>query len=171
MTQPAKIAPTELASGLNRQIGRVGYGVAAGFFAVVAVMEMALPGAEHLPVRLAALAVLVAVGATVAVRVVQRVARAHVAGLERARLAGVRLAARTAQHELNNSLALTLGNAEMLAEHPDLPTDLRVLADQSLRGAQLAADAVDRLVRVDRVRERDWGPLLGSTIDLGRAAD
>ena len=94
----------------------------------------------------AALAVLVAIGATVAVRVVQRVAREHVAGLERARLAGVQLAARTAQHELNNSLALTLGNAEMLAEHPDLPTDLRVLADQSLRGAQLAAEAVDRLV-------------------------
>ena len=40
------------------------------------------------------------------------------AALERARLEGVLLAARTAQHELNNRLGVVLGYAEMLAEHP-----------------------------------------------------
>ena len=43
---------------------------------------------------------------------------AALAAIERARLEGVLLAARTAQHELNNRLGVVLGYAEMLAEHP-----------------------------------------------------
>ena len=49
---------------------------------------------------------------------------------------------------------------------PDLPDDLRPIARQALDGAQAAADTIGRLARVDRVRELDWGPRLGSTIDL-----
>lgn len=83
-------------------------------------------------------------------------------------MAGVRLAVRTAQHELNNCLTLTVSNAELLVEHPDLAPALVPLAEQTRSGALAAADTVHRLAMVDRLRELDWGPRLEPTLDLRR---
>ncbi len=93
-------------------------------------------------------------------------AAAALSGLERSRLAGVLLAARTAQHELNNQLALTVGYAELLARNPGLPPDARALAEEALRGAQEAARSLDALQRLTRLEERDSGTPDGPILDL-----
>src|SRR3954465_957096 len=49
---------------------------------------------------------------------------ATMVGAERARLEGVLLAARTAEHELNNQLAIAAGYASLLVDDPDLPQHL-----------------------------------------------
>ena len=76
------------------------------------------------------------------------------------------LTARTAQHELNNRLALTVGYAEVLSLDPALPPALREAAEEALRGAAAASDIVNRLLRITRVQEIRWGSSTGSTIDL-----
>jgi hypothetical protein len=162
--QPGIASPERLLRGVSL----VGYGVAAAFYGLVLALELGVPSADWLALRLALIGALVVVGALVAVRGVQRLARAHFDAVDRARIAGVHLAIRTAEHELNNSLALTVGNAEMLAVHPDLPADARALAAQSLKGAELAADAIRRMSALEQVREVDWGPMIGSTLDLSK---
>ena len=93
-------------------------------------------------------------------------AAATLVGHEEARLDGVLLSARTAQHEVNNRLALVRGYAEIVADHPDLPTDLEHPAREILRGTRAAAEILQKLGRVDAVREVEWGPGLRPTIDL-----
>src|ERR1051326_7302243 len=68
---------------------------------------------------------------------------AALAALERARLQGVLLAARTAQHELNNRLGVVLGYAEMLAEYPGLPESMSELVAEIVSGAKDLAETVD----------------------------
>jgi hypothetical protein len=84
----------------------------------------------------------------------------------RARLDGVLLAARTAQHELTNSLALTVGHAEIVTEDPELPEPLRRHAESAMRGAEAAVEALMRLRAVTEIRQKDWGPGIEPTIDL-----
>lgn len=72
---------------------------------------------------------------------------------ERARLQGVQLTARTAQHELNNRLALTVGYAELLAADPSLSERSRDFAAEALRGAAEASDVVRRLGSVSGTYE------------------
>src|SRR5207253_6329812 len=96
-------------------------------------------------------------------------AAAALVGLERARLDGVMLAARTAEHELNNRLAPTVGYAELLASDPALPPDLRALAMLTMRGARDAARIVQQLRLVTRLEETDWGPNVNTTIDITRS--
>ena len=91
---------------------------------------------------------------------------AAVAALERARLAGVLLAARTAQHELNNRLGVVLGYAEMLAEYPDLPESMSELVNEIVTGAKDMAETVDQLRRVTRIRETPRPSLTGPTLNL-----
>jgi signal transduction histidine kinase len=91
---------------------------------------------------------------------------AGLAALERARLEGVLLAARTAQHELNNRLGVVLGYAEMLAEYPGLPKDMAELVDEIVSGAKELAETVDQLRRVTRIREAPRPSLTGPTLDL-----
>jgi DNA-binding response OmpR family regulator len=91
---------------------------------------------------------------------------AALAALERARLEGVLLAARTAQHELNNRLGVVLGYAEMLAEYPDLPGDMTELVNEIVSGAKELAETVDQLRRVTRIREAPRPSLTGPTLDL-----
>jgi DNA-binding response OmpR family regulator len=91
---------------------------------------------------------------------------AALAALERARLEGVLLAARTAQHELNNRLGVVLGYAEMLAEYPGLPKDMAELVNEIVSGAKELAETVDQLRRVTRIREAPRPSLTGPTLDL-----
>jgi len=91
---------------------------------------------------------------------------AALAAIERARLEGVLLAARTAQHELNNRLGVVVGYAEMLAEHPGLPESMAQLVSEIVSGAQALAETVDQLRRVTRIRETPRPNLTGSTLDL-----
>lgn len=91
---------------------------------------------------------------------------AALAALERARLEGVLLAARTAQHELNNRLGVVLGYAEMLAEYPGLPDSMSELVTEIVSGAKDLAETVDQLRRVTRIRETPRPSLTGSTLNL-----
>jgi GAF domain-containing protein len=85
-------------------------------------------------------------------------------GMERARLSGALLAARTAAHHINNQLALTVGYAELLARHPKLPAELKRMADEALRGAQEAADTLHRMLRIARLEEAE-GPDAPQTLE------
>jgi DNA-binding response OmpR family regulator len=91
---------------------------------------------------------------------------AGLAAIERVRLEGVLLAARTAQHELNNRLGVVLGYAEMLAEYPGLPQSMAELVSEIVSGARGMAETVDQLRRVTRIRETPRPSLTGSTLDL-----
>jgi DNA-binding response OmpR family regulator len=88
------------------------------------------------------------------------------AALQRARLEGVLLAARTAQHELNNRLGVVLGYAEMLAEYPGLPESMTEVVNEIVTGAKDLAETVDQLRRVTRIRETPRPSLTGTTLDL-----
>jgi PAS domain S-box-containing protein len=94
-------------------------------------------------------------------------AAATIVGHEEARLDGVLLSARTAQHEVNNRLSLVRGYAEILADHPDLPADLQHPAQEIVRASRAAADMLRKLGKVDALREVEWGPGLRPTLDLG----
>src|SRR5205823_12534951 len=72
-------------------------------------------------------------------------AAAALVALEHARLDGVLLAARTAQHELNNQLAVARGYAEMLVGSPDLPAHLAEMAVEVKNAADEAAETVRQL--------------------------
>ena len=104
-----------------------------------------------------------------ALEILAGVAASVVAGLRRARLAGAMLVARTAQHHLNNQLAVTIGYADLLIGDPRLPADLRGYAAEILTSAQDAAETVDQLRRVTRLEESDFGSPDGQVIDLARS--
>lgn len=88
-------------------------------------------------------------------------AKAHVARLE-----GVLLAARTAEHELNNRLALTVGYAELLSSDASLSDAQRSYAEEAHRGAREAAELVQRLNTLQHVSERHWGANTTTTLHL-----
>src|SRR5919197_3430488 len=72
--------------------------------------------------------------------------------LQHAKLAGVRLAARTLEHHLTNNLTLTIGYAELLAEDPQLPERLREMAREVLENAQACVEVVRQLRQVEELR-------------------
>ena len=88
---------------------------------------------------------------------------------EHARLDGVLLAARTAQHELNNQLAVARGYAEMLVGSPDLPPHLRSIAGQVMSAADDAARTVRELRNVSTIHEQRWNAPGDTTINLARS--
>jgi signal transduction histidine kinase len=96
-------------------------------------------------------------------------AAAALVALEHARLDGVLLAARTAQHELNNQLAVTRGYAEMLVGAPDLPPHLHELAEEVMAGADNAATIIRQLRNVATVQEQRWNAPGDTTINLVRS--
>jgi GAF domain-containing protein len=107
-----------------------------------------------------------------ALEILAGVAASVVAGLRRARLAGALLAARTAQHHLNNRLGVTVGYAELLLDDPRLPPDLREYVSEILTSALDAARTVDRLRRVTRLEESDAGSPDGQqVINLARSVE
>jgi CRP-like cAMP-binding protein len=99
----------------------------------------------------------------------RRDGRAAVDRDEVARLEGVRLAARTVEHHVNNQLGLTVGFTDLLARHPDLPTELREWARLARSGAESAAALVQTLGRVQRLRELPAPG--GSILDLDRSVE
>jgi len=103
-------------------------------------------------------------------RVAQRAVEAHREREVLLRLEGVLLAGRTAQHELNNRLSLTVGYAELLATSQDLPPHLRMYAEEALRGTREAAEMLQRFAEIHRLEERHWGPQVGTTLDMDRSA-
>ena len=93
-------------------------------------------------------------------------AAAALAALEHARLDGVMLAARTAQHELNNQLAVARGYAEMLIGSPDLPPHLAEMAEEVKNAADDAAKTVRQLRSISRIHEQHWSSPGDTTINL-----
>jgi CheY-like chemotaxis protein len=89
--------------------------------------------------------------------------------LEHARLDGVRLAARTAQHELNNQLAVARGYAEVLVGAPDLPAHLHEFAEEVMSAADDAAGIVRQLRNVSSIHEQYWSDQGDTTINLARS--
>ena len=96
-------------------------------------------------------------------------AAATIVGHEEARLGGVLLSARTAQHEVNNRLSLVRGYGEIVADHPGLPEELQHPAEEIVRASCAAADILRKLGKLDALREVEWGPGLRPTIDLSDA--
>lgn len=93
-------------------------------------------------------------------------AAAALVALEHARLDGVLLAARTAQHELNNQLAVARGFAEMLVGSPDLPPHLQALAEEVMNAADDAAGIVRQLRTMSHIEEHRWNEPSDTTIKL-----
>jgi CheY-like chemotaxis protein len=96
-------------------------------------------------------------------------AAAALVALEHARLDGVLLAARTAQHELNNQLAVARGYAEMLVGSPDLPPHLMAMAEEVMNAADDAATIVRQMRTISHIHETDWSEPGESTINLVRS--
>jgi GAF domain-containing protein len=99
------------------------------------------------------------------------VASSVLVGLRRAKLSGALLAARTAQHLLNNQLGVTIGYADMLVDDPRLPPDLHEYAAEILRSSTEAARTVDQMRRVTRLEEAETGLPVGKVINLTRSVD
>jgi GAF domain-containing protein len=98
-------------------------------------------------------------------------ATAALVALEHARLDGVLLAARTAQHELNNQLAVARGYAEMLVGSPDLPPHLHEAAEEVMNAADDAASIVRQLRSISHIHEHHWSEPGDTTINLDRSQD
>ncbi|MCA1645584.1 MAG: response regulator [Chloroflexi bacterium] len=96
-------------------------------------------------------------------------AAATLVALEHARLDGVRLAARTAEHELNNQLAVARGYAELLVGSPDMPRHLRPMAEEVMNAADDAASIVRQMRTICHIREIEWNEPGESTINLIRS--
>ena len=79
--------------------------------------------------------------------------------------------ARTAQHELNNQLAIARGYAEMLAGSPDLPPHLTEIAEEVKNAADEAANTVCQLRGVSHIHEHHWPEPTETTINLARSQD
>ena len=90
--------------------------------------------------------------------------------LESAQLEGVLLAVRTTQHGLRNALCAAYACAEIVADDPNVPEELRRLGAEAVSGTRRATDELEKLGQLSRIEERDWGPNSRSTIDLERSA-
>ena len=95
--------------------------------------------------------------------------RAEALERERARLDGVVLAARTAQHRVNNYLSLTVGILDLLLIDPRLPSDLRQLVEEAMSGAQNASDVVYAMQQVTRIAPLNVGGP-GPVLDISSGA-
>jgi len=96
-------------------------------------------------------------------------AAAALAALEHARLDGVLLAARTAQHELNNHLAVARGYSEILVGSPDLPPHLQAIAREVMDAADDAAGIVRQLRNISSIHEQRWNEPGDTTINLAES--
>ncbi|HLI26888.1 MAG TPA: response regulator [Chloroflexota bacterium] len=103
----------------------------------------------------------------------ERVTRLHQelaeARLAQGRLEGVQMAARTLQHELGNTLALTAGYVELVATRAAVPAQWQPAMQEALRGIETAMRIVQQLQGVTRVAVTEWGRPALSTLDLARS--
>jgi hypothetical protein len=77
---------------------------------------------------------------------------------EAIRLDGALLAARTAEHEVNNRLVATTAYAQLMLRDPTFPPHLRERADSIAKGAKEAALIVRKLRELADIQETRWGP-------------
>jgi hypothetical protein len=77
---------------------------------------------------------------------------------EAVRLDGALLAARTAEHEVNNRLVATTAYAQLMLRDPTFPPHLRDRADSIAKGAKEAALIVRKLRELADIQETRWGP-------------
>jgi GAF domain-containing protein len=87
-------------------------------------------------------------------------------GQDAARLAGVVLAARTAQHEINNSLTVASGLMQRLSGDPNLAPPLQEWARTATQHARTAAERLRQLQKLTEVAEVTWGSSGTTTIKL-----
>ncbi len=85
-----------------------------------------------------------------------------------ARLEGVRLAARSTAHLVNNQLAETVGYLDLLRQRRRLPVDVAATIDRSLLSIEAATHQITRLQQV--VRVETWETPVGPALDLDRSA-
>ena len=85
------------------------------------------------------------------------VAASVLVGLERARLEGALLSARTSAHELGNTLAGLIGQAQLLRRDQRLPEDMVARTDVIVQKAYEAAAKVVRMQNLKELRETRWG--------------
>ena len=76
---------------------------------------------------------------------------------EAIRLEGALLAARTAEHEVNNRLVATTAYAQLMLRDPTFPAHLRERADSIAKGAKEAALIVRKLRELTDIQETRWG--------------
>jgi hypothetical protein len=86
------------------------------------------------------------------------IATGAVVWFEAIRLEGALLAARTAEHEVNNRLVATTAYAQMMLRDPTFPPHLRDRADSIAKGAKEAALIVRKLRELADIQETRWGP-------------
>ncbi len=100
----------------------------------------------------------------------QRLMTSH-AALERVRLEGALLMARTAAHRINNALALVVGYTELLAQDLTVRADPRLAecARHALEGSLQAAEELGRLQRIVRLEEDTDVALSLPVLDLERS--
>ena len=89
---------------------------------------------------------------------------------EEARLAGVRLTARTFEHELRNLLAITAGYTEVLLKDPALPERSRRRAERAHSCVMEAATIIRELVDAVSLAETNWGEAHGTTLAVRSTA-
>ena len=89
-----------------------------------------------------------------------------VRGLQRERLRGVQLAARTAMHEINNRLTEVTSNAQLLTRDVRLTGNSLQRAVDIRDSAFTIANVVRSLETIVSLDEHDWGPVLGTTIRI-----
>ena len=91
--------------------------------------------------------------------------------LERARLEGALLMARTAAHRINDALAVVVGYTELLAHDPTVRADPRLttFAREALAGCLRAAEDLTRLQRIVRLEEDTAVALPRPVLDLDRS--
>jgi signal transduction histidine kinase len=95
-----------------------------------------------------------------------RLDRIHADREQEARAEGIAIAARTAQHELNNCLAKLSIRAQLLLEEPTLPRPVRELAIGIQLSTTEGARILNRMADERPLRETDWGPMLDPTLRL-----
>jgi DNA-binding response OmpR family regulator len=101
-----------------------------------------------------------------------RLGRLSWEAVEKARLEGALLAARTFEHEVNNKLVATAGYTERLAADPALPAQQRQRASRAHETAREAAAIIRQVLSLTEratLPVTDWGAAGETTIDLSAA--
>lgn len=89
----------------------------------------------------------------------------------KARLDGVFLAARTAEHELNNQLAAASGHLQLALRDSTLPSHLRKRLSSAVQHLENTAAIIRRIKHLTTIEETSWGGVGTSTIDLVKPGD
>ena len=87
-------------------------------------------------------------------------------GLERERLAGVRLSIQTAEHELYNRLTAARGNIQLVEHQPNLPPSHRRWLDRARVSIDSAVSVVRTMSELPELNETVWGKGTLTTVDV-----